>query len=201
VKITVRLPGRHNAHVTPDDLREFFEASASVAGGLIGLLFVAISVAGERLRETSETQINRVRARASLGSFANALTVSLFALISNDRLGWTAFVVAILGITFVIASFLSLLRVQGMHLQNVGEIIFLFLLIATFVTQLAEGIALLQHPHDLGAAHTLATTVVVCFLIGIARAWELIGGPSIGIGSEIRQRIRDHPSADERAPR
>lgn len=39
--------------------------------------------------------------------------------------------------------------------------------------------------------------VVVCFFVGIARAWELIGGPSIGLKQEIGMRLRrDHTDVD-----
>jgi hypothetical protein len=36
----------------------------------------------------------------------------------------------------------------------------------------------------------ISILVTVCFLIGITRAWVLIGGPSIGITSELGALMR-----------
>ena len=194
--------------MVPESIRDFFVASASAAGALIGLLFVAISVVSERLARTrAGAQLHRVRAAAGLTAFTNALTVSLFALIPGHKIGPTSAAVAVLGLTFVTAALLYLIRLHQVRWGTLRDAVFLIGLAATFVIQLIEGIDVTTQPGDSGAVNTIAALVIVCFLIGIARAWELIGGPSFGISQEVSALVRGHnggaddPADEERSDR
>jgi hypothetical protein len=186
--------------VVPENIHEFFAASAGVAGALIGLLFVAISVSSDRLsRDKEGAQVHRIRASAALTAFTNALAVSLFALVPGDKIGPTALSVAAAGLAFVVASLLSLIRLREVRWATARDGVFLIGLVIVFVLQLWEGIDVTAHRGDSGSVDTIAILVIVCFLIGIARSWELIGGPSFGIAHEVTAIVRDHAADHAKA--
>jgi hypothetical protein len=195
--------------VVPENIHEFFVASGGAAGALIGLLFVVLSVASERLaRADTGAQLHRIRASAALTAFTNALTVSLFALIPGHKIGLTAVAVGAVGLVFVAASLISLIRLRQLQFRpeqwrSVRDPLFLLGLAVVLAVQLIEGVNVIEHPGNFSAVQTIASMVIVCFLIGIARSWELIGGPSIGITNEVTALVRSHerdaadPAADE----
>ena len=190
--------GWQNHQMVPEDIREFFAASAGVAGALIGLLFVAITVAAERLaRERAEAQVHRIRAAAALTAFSNALAVSLFSLIPGQKIAVTSVVVAVIGLLFIGAVLLSLVRLHQLRAVTLRDVLFLLALAVVFVIQMIEGISLIADPANSGDVNTIAILVVCCFFIGIFRSWQLVGGPSIGIWRELAALVRDRHDAEE----
>jgi hypothetical protein len=187
--------------VVPADIHDLFVAAASVAGALIGLLFVAISVVAERLaREKEAAQVHRIRASAALTAFTNALAVSLFALVPGHNIGPAAVAVGAAGLAFIVAVLLSLVRLHQVRWSIVRDALFLVGLAVTFVIQLVQGAEVIAHPHNPGAVNTIAILVIVCFLIGIFRSWDLIGGPSFGITHEVAALVRGRESEPADGP-
>lgn len=180
---------------------DFFAAAAGVAGTLIGLLFVAVSIAGEHLTGESGTEAHRVRGGASFIAFINALCVSLVALIPGNIVGWTALVVAVLGLLFVAGSCVTLVLDRDVRWGELPRLMWLALLTAVFAVELACGLGLISDARDTGALNTLSVVVVVCFLIGISRAWELVGGPSTGLWHQLFVLSRPTPARRSEEPR
>jgi hypothetical protein len=178
--------------VATDQFHDFFASASAVVGALIGLLFVAISVSQNRLAEEGGRQSHRIRASAALTVFTNALTVSLFALIPGVHLGWPALITGVLGEFFVGASLLSLYRLREEQPGQARESLFLIGFAVVFGFQISAGIALTENGESVGDIRTIAILVVVCALGGIARSWELIGGPNIGLRREVARTVREH---------
>ena len=104
--------------------------------------------------------------------------------------------VAATGLFFVAAALLSLVRLRQVRWATVRDAIFLVGLVVVFVLQMMAGLAVNADPADSGDVNTIAVLVVCCFLIGIARAWELIGGPSVGLAHEVTALVRSHGRAE-----
>jgi hypothetical protein len=107
------------------------------------------------------------------------------ALIPGPRIGTTALVVAVLGLIFVAAALVSLIRRRLIRRETLRDALFLVSLFVVFVIQLIEGIVVIVTPGDSGAVNAIAVLVTVCFLIGVGQAWELVGGPSFRLTHEV----------------
>jgi hypothetical protein len=174
--------------------QEFFAVSAGVAGALIGLLFVAISVAPERVLGPEAQEVHAVRAAAALTAFVNALAVSLFSLIPGLGSGGVATAVAVVGLLFMLGALVRLIPLARAGEIHWRELSFLAGLLVVFVIQLLTALKLDGNEQNHDAQQTICILVAICFLLGIARAWELVGGPHVSVFNVL---VRGRRGADE----
>jgi hypothetical protein len=190
------------------DYRDFFVVIATSAATLIGLLFVAMSVAGGRAR-THAPLIREFRAAAALFAFTNTFAVSLFGLVPGSNIGYPAVVVSVIGILFAAAGLRTTLSlpIEQQHRRPQFALIFGLLVVLGF--ELFYGIQLIQNWRRHSALDTLGYVLIASMLIGIGRSWELVGDRDTGllasigvlIGHDPRSaRAEDDPESDGREP-
>jgi hypothetical protein len=169
-----------------ESYRELFTAVATCSAGLTGLLFVAISVGPRESTAAQPAVIQQVRAASALLAFINALAVSLFGLVSVNSAGYAAITVGVTGILFIAASVRSIVTSPDVSaeqaLRQAGLIV---LLLAAFGGELACGIGLTSNSTAVFGPTWLSYTLIALLLIGIARAWELVGNRDTGIFASL----------------
>jgi hypothetical protein len=177
--------------MVPDAYYAFFGACAAVAGTLIGLLFVAISVSPHKNVGIRAPLAFQIQAGAAFTALTPALIVSLFALLPGQSLGIIAVITAVGGISPTIGMIVLSLRGHPGRRQ-LASLIIIPVIGLLYTWQLLNGINLMGHPGDLSAIQTQGILVIIFFLIAIARAWQLIGvhdtGLAVVIGDLMRER-------------
>jgi hypothetical protein len=165
--------------------REFFSVIVESAATLTGLLFVAMSLAPRHESTSHLGIVQQVRAAAALLAFTSALAISLFALASNNNVGYPPLVLGVIGICFTAASVRSIYESAHDHQLVFKQLGLVVLLLSTFGCELGSGIALIESPHSATALDVLKNVLVASLLIGIARAWELVGARDTGLFSSL----------------
>jgi hypothetical protein len=168
----------------------FFSASASVAGTLIGLLFVAISVSPHRDVGLRAPLAHQIQAGVAFTTLINALVIAVVALLPGENLGTAAVVLSGVGLSSTIGlTVLSLRHWPGRrHLWGLVIIPVLGLL---YALQLRSGLQLLRRPADQSPVRFEAWLVIVFFLVAIARAWHMIGSRDTGVVAVVSGLLRE----------
>ncbi len=161
--------------------RDLLPAIADCAAALTGLLFVAMTVARHHSPADRPVIIEQVRAAASILAFTNALAVSLFGLVPGNNIGYPAAALAVIGILFTAAGTRSIFSSHLPRRHVPRQLALIALLMLTFAFELAGGIELILNPHSNDAAGLISNLLVALLIIGILRAWELVGARDTGV--------------------
>jgi hypothetical protein len=180
--------------VVAGNYRDFFVVVASSAATLIGLLFVAMSVSRGRAQAHPQV-IREFRAAASLLAFTNAFTVALFGLVPGNNIGYPAAIVGAIGVFFTAAGIRTTLSLPPEQQHRRPQLALIVALLVVFGFQILNGVELIINSRHGGALATIGDVLVASLLIGIGRAWELVGEWDTGIISSIARLIGYQPQA------
>jgi hypothetical protein len=161
--------------------REFYSTIAASAGALTGLLFVAISAAPRGGPDASPPLIRQVRAAAALVAFFNSLAVSVFALVPGGSARYPAVILGIGGLLFTAAGTRSIVSSPATSGRRQGQLGLATLLLLIFGTEFAAGVILLADSRLGTPVQLINYAVAASLLVGVARAWELVGARDTGI--------------------
>ncbi|GGZ92172.1 hypothetical protein [Streptomyces subrutilus] len=183
-----------------EEYRDFFVGASGATGALIGLLFVAISLAPQDDRPPAARTAFRTRSSAALLVFTNALVLSLAALVPGDDLGWWCVACSAGVLAFSLATLRSAIaerRRTPRELRSFGLVAALLVIVAF---ELRTGIRLVRDAADPGAGRTLCYLVIADLAVGIARAWQLASMRDTGLLASLRTLARGEPTDPETPP-
>jgi hypothetical protein len=175
--------------------RELFVAIAGSAATLTGLLFVALSVLPRRGTALGPAVILQVRTSAALLTFNNALAVSLFGLVPGTNVGIPSVVLGVIGIAFSAAAVRSIRTSGSPARQQLFQLELIALLLAIFGTELVSGIIAIADPRS-EAVQVIGYALITSLIVGISRAWELIGDRDAGLAASVAVLLGHRPRSE-----
>lgn len=193
----------------PTIFEGFFTASAGAGATLVGLLFVAVSVAPERVFGKAARFEHQLVASSAFTALINAFFISLGAIIPSSSYTGTGTVVLVMGAIALVNSValgVNLIRRTALEttLRSAALVVASLVL---YGWEVASALQLLRAPSDASPVFTICGLLVGVYGFGIVRAWQLIGADRRGLigfiipllrraQHDLAQNAEDEPAAD-----
>ena len=181
--------------MVPVTFQAFFLGVSGAAGALVGLLFVAVSLAPERLVGSAAPLSQQLRASTALTALFSPLVLSLIALIPDTNVGWASLVIGAIGVLFVAATVRRLIESDGDRRSRRSSLTILSGFLFVMILQIEAGARLVAMPHDSGPMSTVAAAIVASLAIGVNRSWELVGASDSGMTASFKVLLLGDKSA------
>jgi hypothetical protein len=204
--------------MVPPEFLNFFSASTGAGAALVGLLFVAVSIAPEQMVTRRAPVERQAVAGSAFTALINAFFISLVALIPHLNIG-TPIVpfICICLVTTLIQAW-QLLRLRKGWQSFLRRAFLVALSLVLYGLELLNALHLSFDPSQVGDLYGLIFLLVGVFALGLIRAWQLLGVHRYGLFGWLSP-LRDvneiesfsqvgtshtatlHPKTDEDAPR
>lgn len=166
------------------EFEPFFLASVGASAALIGLLFVSVSVAPERVFGQQSDAVRQAQALSAFSALTNIFFISLMSLIPGILFGLVVWIISIPAMVQTLA----LLGLAGKWHRGGIVARGLFLFVASAVIygyEFALGFQMWRDPTNRGALVNLLLVLLGAYAVGLGRAWELLGAPRTGFISAV----------------
>lgn len=186
--------------MVPPELSNYFLATAGAGAALIGLLFVAVSIAPEQIATRRAPLERQAVAASTFTALVNAFFISLGGLFPGS-LGWMALLMGSLGLLNSLTLGGHLLR-HPKNWQNFLRRVFLILVsLAIYGDEFYYALRLTITSSAVDSAYALAGLLLAVYGVGLIRAWELLGVNRFGLLSRLNPLYdvnESMPLSDER---
>ena len=167
--------------VVPPTFANFFIASASAGAALVGLLFVAVSLAPEQIVTRRAPQERQAVAGSAFTALMNAFFISLVALVPHFNVSYVIVPFISLCLVTTLIQAWQLLRLRKGWLSLLRRTFLILLSVALYGLELVNALQLSIDPSQVGAIYGLVFLLWGAFALGLIRAWELLGVHRYGL--------------------
>ena len=119
--------------------------------------------------------MRQAQVASSYSALLNPLVISLFALVPHATIGTVTLCMSLIGLVSTIVMGVSLFQDALSWANKLKSVLFLLGSLVIFSFEIDYSIRLIVTPGDLSTLSALTTLLVLIYLYGIARAWDLVG--------------------------
>jgi hypothetical protein len=169
--------------MAPPEFANFFIASASAGAALVGLLFVAVSLAPEQMVTRHAPMERQAVTGSAFTALTNAFFTSLFFLVPHFNAGSAIVPFSGLCLLTSLLQAWHLLRAPKSWQSALRRAFLVLLSLGLYGLELVNGLQLLNAPSSSQApiVFDLLWCLIGAFSIGLIRAWELLGAQRYGL--------------------
>ena len=188
----------------PPDFTTFFAIMAGVGATLFGLIFVAITIRPELTRRDHPSLLPQFKVASSYTALLNPLVISLFALVPHTTLGSITTAMSSIGLVTSGLMGITLVQVRLRWTKKVLSALFILVSLLMYGIELDYAIRLVTTPQDVQSLYNLTSLLILIYLYGIARAWDLVGARQFRtldvLTQFVPERIRESFSDTSQEP-
>lgn len=175
--------------MVPLSFVNFFTTLATVGATLFGLIFVVISIKPEVAHAENASVMHQVQIASSYSALLNPLVISLMALMPQATIGNTTLIMSAIGLFNTIIMGIFLLRDSRGWVKQRNTIIFIVASLTMYGFEIFYAIQLKIDPGDISTLENLAVVLIIIYIYGVARAWDLVGARQFHIQEVLNPLI------------